>query len=51
VIPKTTGQFDDCRRERWRAGGDEELGGLRALNIHHRCTAIQAGTTRRAALA
>jgi hypothetical protein len=47
----TTGQFDDCRHERRRAGGDEELGGLRALDFHHRCMAIQASTTTRAALA
>jgi len=28
-----------------RAGGGEELGGLRALNFYHRRTAIQASTT------
>jgi 3,4-dehydroadipyl-CoA semialdehyde dehydrogenase len=34
-----------------RAGGGEELGGLRALNFYHRRAAIQAGTTTLAALA
>jgi len=51
VIPMTTRQFDDCRHDYRLAGGDEELGGLRALDFHHRCTAIQASTTTRAALA
>jgi 3,4-dehydroadipyl-CoA semialdehyde dehydrogenase len=27
-----------------RAGGGEELGGLRALNFYHRRTAVQAST-------
>ncbi|PKO44058.1 MAG: 3,4-dehydroadipyl-CoA semialdehyde dehydrogenase [Betaproteobacteria bacterium HGW-Betaproteobacteria-3] len=34
-----------------RAGGGEELGGLRALNFYHRRTAIQAGTATLAHLA
>ena len=34
-----------------RAGGGEELGGLRALNFYHRRAAIQAGNTTLAALA
>lgn len=34
-----------------RAGGGEELGGLRALNFYHRRAAIQAGTATLAALA
>ena len=34
-----------------RAGGGEELGGLRALNFYHRRAAIQAGTTTLNALA
>ena len=28
-----------------RAGGGEELGGLRALNFHHRRAAVQAAPT------
>jgi 3,4-dehydroadipyl-CoA semialdehyde dehydrogenase len=28
-----------------RAGGGEELGGLRALNFYHRRAAVQASTT------